>query len=273
MASKKISRLGYGKKLRIEHNPDAKGRQPRYTVMDVYTEEITHPQGVTTILSEVLAKDLVGWALDMFEDAILQKLNSLLDDEPLTTEDVAEAKQASNRKRNDGAASGSKVHALIEAYLKGEEVTEIFDDEGVTNAFAAFVKWYGDTKPKVLGVEQVVYSQMYKYAGCCDALLEIDGKVYLTDWKTTSASKKAPKGIYPEMFIQLGGYAGAMIEEAMWGKGIGKLPKIDGLMVVSVKKDGKLDVAVREDVDWCAQIFRDVISIKEFIKETEEGIK
>lgn len=139
-------------------------------------------------------------------------------------------------------------------------------EQAAQRAFKVFLEWYKEVKPKVLATEQVVYSRMYKYAGCYDALLNIDGKTYLVDWKTTSSSKTAPHGIYPEMFIQLGGYAGAMMEEAMAVKGIDKLPQIDGLMVVSVKKDGKLDIAIRTDVDWCAQVFRDVISIREFTK-------
>lgn len=117
MASQELTRLAYGKSLTLTHKPSGK---VRYTVTDNYSQEITHPSGVTTILNEILAKDLIGWALNMFETAILNKLNSLLDDEPLSTEDVAEAKLASEHKRNDGAATGTRTHQLIEEFLAGE---------------------------------------------------------------------------------------------------------------------------------------------------------
>lgn len=267
MASNPITRQVNGKQL--IHNPNAKGSQPRYIVTDENGVE-TRPKGVTTILAEVLAKDFVGWALDMFESAILQRLNSLLDEEPLTEEDVAHAKQAAARKRDSGASTGSETHAMVEAFLKAEDVSLDHSKEAL-NAFGAFVKWFEEVKPEVIGVEQTVYSDMYKYAGCYDALLKIDGKVYLCDLKTTNASRKAPLGIYPEHFIQLGAYAGALIEEGIWDKGLNNV-KIDGLMVISAKKDGKLDIVTRDDVDWCAQAFRDIVSIRNFMLEVKKKL-
>src|SRR5258706_9744366 len=130
---------------------------------------------------------------------------------------------------------------MIEHYLKGSDVVMSKVSDGATNAFGAFVTLFSTVRPGILASEQVIFSPTYRYAGTYDALLEIDGKRYIVDFKTTNAGRKAPQGIYPEYFIQLGAYALAREEEY-------PDEKIQGLMVVSVRKDGKLDVLTNDDV-------------------------
>ena len=52
----------------------------------------------------------------------------------------------------------------------------------------------------------------------------------LGDIKTTNASRQAPLGVYPEMFLQLGAYANAHLEEF-------PLEEIDDLAIIRVGKD------------------------------------
>lgn len=266
MASQLIERAAYGGRYLITHNPFAKGSQPRYTVADTSTGIITKPQGVTTKISGVLAKDLTGWALDCMQDAILAAMNrrAAMDDEPLTEEDVAEAKLEASRRRTDGASVGSETHSMIEHYLKGEEVkmSKIFP--GTVNAFGAFIRWFDDVNPRVLASEQVIYHPDLVYAGTYDALVEINGKVYMVDFKTTNTSRKAPQGIYPENFIQLGAYFLAHMYE-------NPLETVDGVMVVSVRKDGKLDIVTNDDLGLSlthlAQYFVTVCDLGDFMDD------
>lgn len=265
MASEMIEKDLYGGKHHVVHNPNAKGPQPRYLVDDEVKK------GVTTIIGEVLAKDLLGWALDSFEEALLATPVEVRGVDPRvyvihTPETIKEAKGASARKRDSGGSTGTEVHAMVEKFLKGEDVEMEKPMENVDayNAFTAFVKWFGEVKPKVLNVEEVVYSDQYEYAGTYDCMLEIEGKVYLCDLKTSNSSKKGPNGVYAENFIQLGAYALAHEEERKFDRG-SKLPRIDGLMVISAKKDGKLDIVTNEDVGMgvreCSRLFKSVLRL------------
>lgn len=245
MASTLIEKDIYNGQYHIVHNPAAKGRAPRYKVDD------QTPPGVTSILSKVLAKDFVGWALDCMETELLDSKSMDIKGVEYfvhTPETIKEAKGASARKRDQGGNTGTEVHAMVEQYLKGEDVVMGKRSPDVQNAFVAFVKWFDQSGAKVLSVEEVVYSQLYGYAGTHDCILEIDGKVYLCDLKTTNSSKVAPNGVYAEYFVQLGAYAFAHEEQRIYEDPDTELTPIDGLMVISAKKDGKLDIVTNEDV-------------------------
>lgn len=241
MASSKLTRTIYDGSLVVQHNPEAKGSQPRYQVFTPSGTEQGRPKGVTTILGEVLAKDLVGWALGEFEKALMEHEGELI-----TAELLIDNKWASNKKRDKGASVGTQVHALIERFnnaviANGQIPMESPDDKEVQKAYAAFLKWFANANPMPLATEEPVYSSKYRYAGCLDAVYHLNGKNWLVDVKTTNASRSAPQGVYPEMFWQTAAYALAYEEQ-------GSPHKIDGLMILSVKKTGKVDVVTNEDV-------------------------
>lgn len=264
MASEVIERTLYNGLYRMVHNPNARGRQPRYLVN---AEE--KPKGVTTILGQTLAKDLMDWAVGACCDYIRTKIPVV------TEEDLNIAAEEYKRLRDTGGSTGTEAHAMVEAYLKtrGLGVPAVGSTEA-RNAFGAFKKWFESVKPEILNVEEVVYSQKYKYAGTYDCMLKIDGRVYLCDLKTTNASKKAPNGVYAENFIQLGAYALAHEEQRQYEEANGgtKLPKIEGLMVISAKKNGVLNIVTAQDlglsVDECGGMFKKIVNVYNFIAYT-----
>jgi len=108
---------------------------------------------------------------------------------------------------------GSKVHNAIDDLLDGKEVkhnSRYADSEGVESelttdeyeAIMSFKKWFDATKPKTIIHNQVVFSKEYDYAGTLDYVCEIDGKVWLIDFKTSA-------NVYPSHEIQLSAYAEA----------------------------------------------------------------
>jgi hypothetical protein len=130
-------------------------------------------------------------------------------------------------------------------------------------AFTAFKEWYtSQPKIKPLSVEQICYSKHFDFAGTWDGMFEIDGKVILYDLKTTNASRTAPLGIYPEMFLQLGGYSFAHREEF-------PLENIDDLMIVRIGKDGILNTLKASEiglsVEDCENRFIDLLKIYKFM--------
>lgn len=259
MASELINRDMYGGELHVTHNPTAKGRAPRYVVTE--GDVVTKPKGVTSILGATLAKDFTDWAVSAAMDYLKTKL-------PVVTQDDLDiAAREYIRLRNAGGSTGTEAHAMVEHYLKGQPQT--LGSVEANNAFAAFVKWFEQVQPEVLNVEEIIYSRTLKYAGAYDGMLSIDGKVYLTDLKTTNASRKAPNGVYSENFVQLGGYSLAHHEQRQVDT---DLPKIEGLMVISAKKNGKLDIVTNEDVgltvEECEMKFREVLGLHNFMTQT-----
>jgi len=270
MASTLLERDMYGNKYHMTHNPLARGRAPRYVVVNAEDGEKTKPKGVTSILGQTLAKDLMDWAVSCTIDYLRLKLPVV------TEEDLVVSADEYKVKRDAGGSTGSEAHALVENYLKGQPTSGGTPE--ALNAFGAFKKWFESTKPEVINVEEVVYSKAFQYAGTYDGMLRIDGKVYLTDLKTTNASRKAPNGVYPENFLQLGAYALAHDEQREYEEKHGgtELLPIEGLMVISAKKDGKLDIVTNEDIgvslEDCKDMFRRVINLYNFLAYTTKAL-
>lgn len=269
MASETLERTLYNGKYHVVHNPNARGRTPRYLV-----NATVKPQGVTTIIGQTLAKDLMQWAVDACVSFLRLKL-------PIVSEeDLLESSTAHIKLRDAGGDTGSVTHKLVEQFLKGSE--PVLDDIApeAINAYLAFVDWFVEVKPEILGVEEVVYSPSLEYAGCYDCLLKIDDKVYLCDLKTTNTSRNAPKGIYSENFIQLGAYALAHDEQMKYEireAGTSELPEIDDLMVISAKKNGRLDVQKASDVGLkvkdCMAVFKQVVALHNFMQSVTKKLK
>ena len=267
MASEVIERSLYNGLYQMVHNPNARGSQPRYKVVEFTNPtETLKPKGVTTILGATLAKDLMQWSADMACEYLRAKLPTV------TEEDLKEASKAYTVKRDSGASTGTEAHLLVENFLKDIKGNEAFvASPEAMNAFGAFLEWFKKANPTVVKVEEVIYSHEYKFAGTYDCMLRIDGKVYLCDLKTTNASRKAPNGVYAENFIQLGAYALAHEEQRKYEEANGgtKLVKIEGLMIISAKKDGKLDVVTNDDVSLrlkdCMDMFKKVINVYGFM--------
>lgn len=265
MASEIIERKMYKGEVHLIHNPDAKGSAPRYKIMEG-DKIIAKPKGVTTILGQTLAKDLISWAVGMAQDYLREKL-------PVITEqDLEQAGRAYMVRRDAGASTGTEAHAMVENYLKG--LTQTSGSKEATNAYHAFVEWFESETPTVINVEEVIYSKEHEFAGTYDCMLEIDGKVVLCDLKTTNTSKKAPQGIYAENFIQLGAYAMAHEEQRKYEGEDSKLREIDDLMVISAKKDGKLDIMSAStlglSVKECGEMFKRVVNIYHFLAQVSK---
>jgi hypothetical protein len=276
MASELIQRDMYAGKFHLIHNPTARGSSPRYKLVDDLSAKkptiMSKPKGVTTLMGQTLAKDLTGWAVSCCVDELAEKL-------PLITqEDLDLAAKAYTRKRDTGANTGSEAHALVEQLLKTGAVDLSESSAEASLAFGAFRTWYEVTTPEILGVEEVIYSEQYDYAGTYDALMRIDGKVTLTDFKTTNPSRKAPQGIYAENFIQLGAYAGAHEEQRKYEEAHGgtKLEPIEDLMVLSGKKNGVFNAMSASElglsVQDCIDMFHRVINLYNFLTFTTRAL-
>lgn len=267
MASELIERSLYNGLYEMVHNPFARGRAPRYVV-----NGSMKPAGVTTILGKVIAKDLMEWAVSCAMQYLEPKLPRV------TKADLESASNEYKYRRDSGASTGTEAHALVEQFLKGVSIDSSVATQEARNAYKAFIDWYRKAEPEVINVEEVIYSKDLQYAGTYDCMLRIDGKVYLCDLKTTNASRRAPDGVYAENFIQLGAYAMAHEEQRVYEEANGgtKLVPIEGLMVISAKKDGVLNIITNDDLgltlEECTDMFISVINLFNFLKFTTKQL-
>lgn len=115
-------------------------------------------------------------------------------------------------------AIGSLVHDQINKFLSGENI----NDSLATCGFLSFMEWYKQVSLlgiNIIGLEESLVSNLY--GGTYDALLNIGGKIWLIDFKTSNK-------VGYKYFLQLAAYRKLLREL----KGI----DIDGCMVLQVSK-------------------------------------
>lgn len=103
-----------------------------------------------------------------------------------------------------GAADvGTWVHEAIEADLRGVEYGWPTEATGpqikhCDAAFSAWLRWREQNKPEVLSTELSLVSERHRFGGTLDAVLRINGRVCLVDFKTGK--------LYPKHLAQVAGY-------------------------------------------------------------------
>jgi len=106
---------------------------------------------------------------------------------------------------------GIQVHDAIDKFLKGKEIRWIESDGRVNynihvwKMILSFVDFWITYKPTLLLSEEFVFSDIYKYSGTLDILVEINGEKWLLDIKTSNS-------IYDSYFLQISAYAKAYEE-------------------------------------------------------------
>jgi hypothetical protein len=107
--------------------------------------------------------------------------------------------------RDEAGRRGSIVHELTERYDRGEEVSLLTGDgwPGYKmiewSMFERYVDFSTRFEPDHLMVEQNFVSLKLGYAGTIDRVMEVGGKCYLVDIKTSNA-------IYDSYWLQLAAY-------------------------------------------------------------------
>lgn len=161
--------------------------------------------GVTTVISETSSKsNLIQWAANMAVDFVLASGDVKDEDYLLVPIELVEsARTAHARKRDTAASKGTDTHALVENWLNhciennhGEPDSRVLREEIIP-----FINWACSIDIKFIAAEQRLYSQKHGYAGTCDFVALIDGKLTIGDLKTF------PKMWSADAFIQMGAYS------------------------------------------------------------------
>jgi hypothetical protein len=105
----------------------------------------------------------------------------------------------------------------------------------VWKAIDKFKAWHKKNNDELVGAELLVASPTYKFCGKFDKLARRNGKLILSDYKSS-------KDIYLDQFIQMGAYGIAIYE---W---MGLL--IDGMEILRFgKEDGEFETMLIDDKD------------------------
>lgn len=288
----------YGGEVTVVFRPESRFR---YVITDPVKElSQARIRGVTTVLGDVLDKPgLRLWPRDMMAKAVfgvklVDKVPTYFKKEALLKPNVAyseedlqafltESYNAHTRRSDRGKDIGTMVHSFVEGFLVGEFqelseelVTAAYPDmedeykKATVKAVNGFVSWWDSLEDKeVLGVENMIYSREHKFSGTYDLKAKINGKVYMLDVKTTNASPSAPLGIYPEYFMQLGGYMTADSEES------GQV--FDDCGIINVGKDGKVRIATALDlgitVQECKEAFIHAVTFHDWLQKLSPLVK
>lgn len=141
--------------------------------------------------------------------------------EPLKDANYAGISEKTLRRAAD---KGTSVHDSIENFVKFgiEDV-----DPEFRAYFDAFLQWWMEFQPILVGSEIRIYHIILRYGGTIDLLVYIDGKLILIDVKTTYTVSDMSCG------VQLEAYA-----KALESHGI----KVDEKQILHLKRDGKYKV-------------------------------
>lgn len=131
--------------------------------------------------------------------------------------------------REKAAFIGTLSHNAIEQFLlENLDMSEINqlniqDKNKVMNCLESFIKWYSDISPfnniNIISIEKELVCPYY--GGTCDLLININGKLYLGDFKTSNR-------IGYKYFLQLAAYK--YVLEYYYGY------KIDGCIILQLDK-------------------------------------
>lgn len=168
------------------------------------------------------------------DEALQELLSARPGDRAGRSNFMAEASRAYEEKRDTAAARGTEVHAIAEQISRGENPEVPEELQGYVDAAKKFREEYPDMK--FLYTEATVYNPDARTMGTTDAIVELEGKRYVLDYKTNkNANVKDSVG------MQLAAAANA--ESIVYPDGRREpMPKIDGGIGVGFGPDGEMKV-------------------------------
>ncbi len=153
---------------------------------------------------------------------------------------------------------GTNVHKAVELFVTNSESGVALTSQEQT-AFDNFKNWYVTNNVKLIESEKTVYSKSSWYAGTIDLILEIEGKIWIADVKTSSA-------IYPEYFFQTAAYQKALVE-------LGFDREITGHIIINVKKTGEIVVKRSYGYERNLEAFLNALEIYRIKADLEKELK
>lgn len=160
------------------------------------------------------------------------------------------------------AEFGTRLHDFLETYLTTGEMKEVekhpYADVNICKqSMIKFVTDWNLGPHTTLKAECLIWSDVYKYAGCIDYVAQKDGKMYIMDWKTTGS-------LHTKYLLQLAAYWVALEERA---KDYGLPEKVEHVYLVRFDKSAPFYECIsfgRDNMLYYFEVFKSLINIYNF---------
>lgn len=160
------------------------------------------------------------------------------------------------------AQFGTELHDFLETYLTTGEIKTLkphpYADVNICrDSMLKFVKDWNLGPHTTIKAECLIWSTIYRYAGCIDYVAHKDGKMYIMDWKTTGS-------LHTKYLLQLAAYWVALEERA---KEYGIPEKVEHVYLVRFDKSTPFYEVVdfgREQMQYYFEIFKSLLNIYNF---------
>lgn len=186
--------------------------------------------GVTSILNLRAKPFLTTWAAKLAAELAVDSLEILPSMVERDRKGAVEyLRDASKRFTRQAADVGTAAHGIFEALAMGETLGTLTPE---MEPFAAhFRDFCAKHSPTFHEIEATVWSQAHAYAGSFDAVMSLEGKTVIADWKTTRS------GVHDDVAYQLAAYryADAIISD---DGSLRPMPETDGAVVLHVRPEG-----------------------------------
>jgi len=250
----------------FDNSLDKKGK-PRHT----YYYDGKKMTGVTTIVGGVFPKVLTWWASGLALSPLgwgnknnlpIPELDKLAQEGKENIENMSvkeyrlflqKCYRGHKTELDRTADIGTTVHNGIEDYIKTGHVPEMGSNERkmVDNV----LNWFKENNVKVIESEKKLYSVKHWYAGTVDLVIEMDGRKYIADIKTS-------KQVGTSYFAQMGGYH-IMLDEMTKGE-----HDIKGYVVIRTGRDGTFETVMSEDVSGDKKLFLSALEVFRLVNNT-----
>lgn len=151
-----------------------------------------------------------------------------------------EGKEKTDAIKKIATERGTKLHKVIEEYLKNEDITQL-DEYHNTMVKWMFnsVKFYLDTRIDMIACQETrMISRKFKLAGTVDLIANIDNELAVADYKNSYREK--PEEWLEDYFVQLAGYF------LMFSELTGVVPK--KLVVILMTQQNEIQIVERRNI-------------------------
>lgn len=203
--------------------------------------------GVTTVTGVLDAPALTNWKLEQVALLALEKAEQLVDDRDSGRAEAAvKYLVAGNTTARD---RGSRIHGTLEAIARRWQNVAV--DPRDAPAIEGARAWLNEHRVRPIEVEAFLLNTTAGYGGTCDLIAEIDGEVWLLDWKTGKSVATPDGRVYDDMRLQLAAYSRAEFIARVADPKRHPLPAITRFGILHVTDGGtRLYPADVTDDDW-----------------------
>ena len=221
--------------------------------------------GVTSITKVLDAPALTNWKLNQVAQSAIDNAERLIEDREAGKVDAA-VKYLTTLSTS-AMDRGSRIHANIEQLLRHEPLTcDPRDVAAVEGARAWLNQQALEHGLRPIEVEAFLIHESFGYGGTLDLIAEIDGEVWLLDWKTGKSVAWPDGKVYSDHRLQLAAYANAEFIARPNDQHRYTLPPITRYGIVHVTDGGtRLYEAYVTERDWIA--FRAALNLYQWSKD------